>query len=277
MKNTNKITAMMLGAALAVSTVMVGTESIAEARGPMMGGLEMGQGHHHKLFKLMKKLDLRADQRVAVESLVKDMKAKAAPLRKLRKQAMAQAAAGARAGKIDKVAVEALSQQARTQAQALKPDFLTALNKLHAILDQQQRAQLVQLIKEKKQKRGQHFRGKHRNKMQKLAKQLDLTEAQQAQIKTAMMAQFGQFKKDQSAMKGKWQQHRADAQAAAAAFTSDTFDASSLALFNKAPRMGAHKGQRMIAMSDTILPVLTDVQREKLATIIEKRGTRNDK
>lgn len=274
MKHSKKITAMVLGAALAVTTVLVGSERTAQARGPMMGGFGMDEGHQRKLMKLMKKLDLRADQRVAVESLAKDMKRKAKPLRKLRKQAMAQVAAGVRAGKIDQAAVEALIQQAKTQAKALKPDFLTSLNKLHAILDPQQRAQLVQIIKEKKQKRFHKFRGKHRGKMKKMAKKLNLTEDQKDQIKAAMHTQFSQFKKDRPAMRGKWKQRRADAVAAAAAFTSDSFDARSLALFKKGPGMVAHKGKRMIALSEAVLPMLTDAQREKLATIIEKRATR---
>ena len=284
MKRTSKLTAIVLGTTLAVTTAWVGLESTAEARGrghgPMMGG--MGEGPHQKLFKVIKQLDLRADQRVAVESLAKDMKAKCAPLRKLRKQAMTEVAAGVRAGKIDKAQVQALILQAKASAESLKPDFQTSLNKLHAILDPAQRTQLVALIKEKKQEGFKGMRGKHRGKMAKMAKQLNLTEAQQEQIKAAMKAQFknrgkdrsAMSGKDRSAMSGKWQQRRADMKAAAQAFTSDTFDARSLALFQKGPGKSHHKGMRMVKMSETILPILTETQREQLATIIDKRAAR---
>lgn len=274
MKRTNKIVAVVLGATLAVTTAWVGLERSAEARGGhMMGGME---GHQQKLFKLMKKLDLRADQRVAVESLAKDMKAKAAPLRVLHAKAMKQVAEGVRAGKIDQAQVKALIQQAKTQAQALKPDFLTSLNKLHAILDPAQRTQLVQLIKEKKQKRFKGMHGKHRGKMRKMAKELNLTEDQKAQIKTALRAKFRGMHKERGKMSGEWQQRKADMQAAAAAFTSDSFDARSLALFQKkGPGAKAgHMGMKMVTMSETILPILTPDQRELLATKIEKRAAR---
>ena len=276
MKRTSKVIAVTLSAALAVGAYF-SLDSIAEAR-PHRGG---GFAHMGKLKKAMKKLDLRADQRVAVESLAKDMKAKAAPIRKLRQQAIKELAAGVRAGKIDKARAQQLMAQAKSQAEALKPEFQTALNKLHSILDAKQRAQLVDLLKKKRGEKFSKMRGmggKHRGKMQKMAKELGLTDAQKDQIQDVMYAQFkknrGEMRAKRGEMRAKWGQRKADMKAAAEAFKSDSFDARSLAAFQHRPGFAKQKGQRMIAFSEAVLPILTAEQREKLATMIEKRASR---
>lgn len=277
MKRTSKVIAITLSAALAVGAY-ISLETGAEARSRRGGGF----GPMGKIHKLVKKLDLRTDQKVAVESLAKDLRAKAVPVRKLRKQAIRELAAGVRAGKIDKVKAEQLMAQAKSQAKALKPEFQTALNKLHSILDASQRAQLVDLLKEQRgemkgKMRG--MRGKHRGKMQKMAKKLGLTDAQKDQIQDTVYAQFkknrGEMRAKRGEMKGKRSQRKADMQAAAQAFMSDSFDARTLAAFNhKRPGFAKAKGQRMVAFSEAVLPILSAEQREKLATLIEKRADR---
>jgi len=264
MKRFSKATALMLSAALAAGT-WLSLEGTAEAA-PWGGG--HGAGPMKKLLRVMKKLDLRPDQRAAVESLAKDMKAKAAPIRKLRTEAMQELARGVRAGKIDKARANRLIARATTQAKALKPEFITSLNKLHSILDTEQRAELVDMIKERKKR---HFRGKHKGKMKRMAKKLNLTDAQKDRIQDAM---YAQFKKNRGEMRGKWRQKRAELKAAADAFRSDSFDARTLALFQRDPGKLKAKGRKMMALSEAVLPVLTETQREQLATMIETRAAR---
>ncbi len=265
MKRTGKLTALMLSAALVAGTLA--TLGSAADAGPREKG-ERERSPMARLARVMKKLDLRSDQRVAVESLAKDMKAKAAPMRKLRKQGMEELARGVRAGKLDKVRAEQLMAQAKAQAKALKPDFIASLNKLHSILDQEQRAELVNLIKKKHRR---HFRGKHRGKMRKISKKLGLSDDQKDKIQDTM---YSQFKKHRGEMRGEWGKKRTEMKAAAEAFKSDSFDARSLSLFQKAPGFMKHKGQKMMAFAEAVLPVLTEAQRDQLATMIETRAAR---
>lgn len=216
-----------------------------------------------KARKLMKKLDLRADQSAAVERLLQDVRTKLAPARQLKARALQEAASQVRAGKVQRDRLEPLMKAAKAQRKEVKKVAVSAVTRLHQILDKSQREKLVGLI-QKRHKRG-HFRGHHHKMMRKWASKLNLTEAQQDQIEDLMM---DNLLGKRSEMRKQMRKMRDQMKQAAEAFKSDRFDSSQL------PIAGAghgHQGMHelLLGVAEKALPLLMVEQRQVLADSLD--------
>ena len=192
--------------------------------------------HEKKLKEAMDRLQLTADQRVAVESLAKDLKARAEPMRALKTKMKKALADGVRAGTLDSEGIAAIAGQMKKQGEAFKPELAAALNKLHALLDQQQRTELVKMIKQGRQDRS------HRRPGRKLIKALGLSDEQKAQVKKVMISKRGEMKASRGEFKTRARQLRKQAGEAARSFISEDFDATKLPVF--AGEQRSHRGKK---------------------------------
>lgn len=220
------------------------------------------------LEKALKKLDLSAEQRAALDALKANTREKAAPLRTAATAAAKELAHQVKLGAIDQVKLERQVAQLKTASEQVRPAITQAINTLHHTLTPAQRQQLVSALKKKHEKR----RWGHRHhKMKKIAKKLGLSEDQLDRLKEVMMSSF---KGHRSEMKGHHKQHREQLRAAAEAFKSESFDAGSFQIFEGPMARFQPHLQRFTAIAGKVLPLLTPAQREKLAELIEKRAAR---
>jgi Spy/CpxP family protein refolding chaperone len=152
---------------------------------------------------------------------------------------------------------------------AMKPTFIASLNQLHATLDPDQRAKLVQLLEE--------HHAKHRARMEKgegrfgkkLGKRLGITDAQRRQLRQLFLASM--TPQERAEMKQRHEERYQRHKAALEAFKSDTFDAAKLPIFNR-PHPGHLKAERVVRFLNVALPIFTPAQRAQMAQMIEARS-----
>lgn len=237
-------------------------------------------GPHSLLFDALREpsLNLSADQKTAIENAIKtSMPQPNAEQGKAHAQALA---AQIRAGKIDTTAVGPSADEisARDAAEA------KALDTLHATLNADQRKALVGAIEARFDHKGEgreqarvhgenegrreHLRGERgeRGPMHGLLADLDLTQAQEDQIKAKMEA-LKPSEADREAMKAKMQANRDAMKSRLESFATDSFDAK--AFVAAKPEMKG-PGNRMAAELSAVTSVLDASQREKLAQKIEQ-------
>jgi Spy/CpxP family protein refolding chaperone len=213
------------------------------------------------LQRMMDRLDLRADQRAALESLARDLKVKLEPARKLRRQAALELVAQIRAGQINRVRLDEWGRKLQAQRQAVAPEMVAALNQLHRTLTPAQRAKLIDVMEDR-------FMGHagpwgHLRKMHQLKKQLSLSDDQIDRIKASAELVFGS-RSDRMARMATLHDQLEDA---TKAFKSESFDAAKLPIL--AQLQSLHRPEQLVRLIELSLPVLTAEQRNKVATLIE--------
>ena len=237
--------------------------------------------HHGGVLGLIaasiKDLDLSADERANVEKIRADLLAKMEPARAAGKDLANTLADGVAAGAVDRAKADAAINKLVAQVQGLHDASITALNQLHAALNAQQRAKLVEGIqshwekwKEAHGRDEQDDKQHHSGYLLALVQEIGLTKEQAEKIK----ANF------RDKMKASPQEHahkevQDHLQAFATAFKADTFDAKKLSGAKSAnghmARWGAARRARFL---EAAAPVLTPEQRTKLAQMIRERANR---
>lgn len=234
--------------------------AVTEAAGPG-GGL-----HREMVQSVMSKLELRPDQRTALQGLLQRVHAQAAPLRRAHAEVISELAREVRSGSIDRVKLEPLMKRAMDLAPTIRPVMLASVAQLHQTLDRAQREKLVDLIKQ----RGPGHRGLgHRGRFGgALVKRLGLTDDQRDRL---MDLGWDTLKAHHKEMRGRRQEMKRKVEQAAEAFVSDKFDPSQLPLFSDLHQAGQMRGQIMIQLLQQGLPILTSEQRTKLADLLDAR------
>jgi Spy/CpxP family protein refolding chaperone len=252
-------------------------------------GAEMAEGDEHRerhyggvlmLIALsIKDLDLSADQRTAVDKTRAELMTKMEPARAAAKDFANVLADGVAAGNVDRTKADAAINKLVMQVQGIHDASAAALNQLHATLNTQQRATLVDGLQshwEKwKEAHGRDEQDDHQHRsgfLLGLVKQIGLTQDQADKIK----ANF------RERMKGSPQEHQHKEmedhlRAFATAFKADSFDAKKLTNAKMAnghlARWGATRRERFL---EAAAPVLTPDQRAKLAQMIRDRASRTE-
>jgi Spy/CpxP family protein refolding chaperone len=256
--------AMLAGATACGSTVdkteaAASPDTVAQAPhagGPIVAFLDAAQA-----------LSLRPDQRSAIDAARARLEQQAAPVREARAKLAAETAQEVRQGQIDKAKLQPLADQVAAAAGALRPVVQETVQKVHDVLDASQRKALVASLRERAAQR--MGPGEMRGRMQEMAADLGLTDAQRAsirdQVKRTIAARAEAARAEHAAMKARME-------TLAAAFESETFDAKALDvgghLADGAKRlMGLHG-----VFLDATVPVLTPAQREILATKIQQKA-----
>ncbi|MCC6900483.1 MAG: Spy/CpxP family protein refolding chaperone [Polyangiaceae bacterium] len=251
----------------------------AEAREHVRKGAHRGPGF--MLRAALKELELSPAQVQKIEGLLTELDS-AHPAESPSHQAFDQAlAAGVRAGKLDRAALEPHFTALDKSASEGRKKVHAALNELHRTLDAEQRKSLVAALEARTERgdKGRHAFGDeqacggdgqcdHAGKRgfgrrhgpgPGMFHDLDLTDAQREKLQSALP--------DRAAMKGHMKKKGEHMKQLLAAFAGDGFDADKLAAdADKSPR--AHAEARVEHLQ-ALLGVLEPAQREKLAARVE--------
>src|SRR5579883_2649072 len=229
------------------------------AQGPVkMIGLALGE------------VPLRAAQRTEIEKLAADADARHATTKQAR-QALAEAVAQqVEAGKIDRAALQPKIDAVATAMEQVRPADRAAFERLHAILDADQRAAFVNALEAQVHaKMGEHP-GKHH--MHQWATDLKLTDDQKSQIHAIMKDRF-------AAMKSEHERHAKDGHDGAhgkkmlEAFKQDRFVMDEVAPAVDVHAAAKKMSDRMLGFVEAVVPVLTPEQRTIAAQKIRTQAT----
>ncbi len=224
-------------------------------------------------FHALSAVTLRPDQQKTVDGLRATLATQAAPVRAARAALNAEVADEVRSGAMDETRLRSLFQNVKTAVEANRPAMQLAVQQLHDTLDATQRQALVAALPA----RGDHeahapggHRAEMKARMDKIAAELNLTEAQRTAIHDGMRAKFAEHKDAmKDAVRGDHEQMKARMGAITTAFASDTFDAKGLGLGEHAGAMMGHFARMHGAFLEVAVPVLTPAQRAILATKIQ--------
>jgi Spy/CpxP family protein refolding chaperone len=212
--------------------------------------------------------DLRPDQTQAINGIRASLQQQAAPVMAARAKLGAEIASEVRAGKIDETRIQPLVDQVSAAHTANLPAIQQAMNTLHDTLDATQRQALVDGMHAKAA--GWHGKGQMKERMEKMADELGLTDAQRDSIKATLHAERAAHEAQAGAEHPDRAAGKEHMQALAAAFVADKFDAASLNV-GVHQGMATHFSKRMTRFLEAAVPVLTADQRNTLATKIESR------
>jgi Spy/CpxP family protein refolding chaperone len=235
------------------------------------GAQEEWMGPLHGLGEALDALPLRADQRASVEQLKADLKAQSAPVRAAHERVMEAVAASVEAGAVDHATIDPAVSAAQAAAEANRPSFQDAANRLHAILDAGQRQQLVDALRARMHGRHGLLHGlRGGDGLARVADELGLSDDQ----RTAIQSRFEALRQSERAAheqdRATMRDHFDHMKAIAEAFVSDTFDAHALGLGDGMPKVGEFAGGHL-ARIDAALPLLTPPQRVQLAQMIRTK------
>ncbi len=221
-------------------------------------------------------LNLRPDQRSAIEAIRTDLENETRGVHAARQDLAATLADQVAAGRIDD-AVIAQKQAAAVQAvRDAKPAMQDALDRLHHALDAAQRRALVdklrakgEVLRDRMDERG-GARGVLRSRIMRLADQLELTAGQRMTIRDRLREEF---QRDRRAFdESRRAQAHARMREIGQAFLSDSFDARALDVGRDAPDLTQKISSAAVRFVKVVVPVLTPEQRAKLASIIRTRA-----
>jgi Spy/CpxP family protein refolding chaperone len=247
---------------------------------------------------------LRPDQRAELEKLAQEAEARHALLAERRKELMLAIADQVEKGAIDRAALEPTIDRLTADLEKARTEDRAAITRLHAILDKDQRNAFVDALEGQMEAKGEafaHAHGKHGKKgfagfakMKQLADELKLTEEQRSQIREAMKASFkerfehsDQMVKDgpkrhakhfrgEGARAGRGAKHHRFGKHALEAFREDEFDIEAVAPPVRGKVMAAAGTERMTAMAEKILPILTAEQRKIAADKLRSTAQSGD-
>ncbi len=234
-------------------------------------------------------VDLRDDQRAEVVRLMEQTRALLAPLRRERAQLLRDAAASVRAGAVDGPAIKDRVQQMKGTFDQAKPALIRNLDQLHALLDRDQRRQLVDALHQRTKEHlrahglgpgagpgagpgpGEHG-GPHRF-LGRLAAKLGLTVHQQADIRDRLREKLPHHPEG---ARRHHQAMRERMRAAAEAFVADDFEAADLEIWSHHEHRKG-KLDKIIGVSRVVLPILSVEQRARIASRLEHRSAALEK
>ena len=213
-------------------------------------------------------LGVSDDQRATVQQIQQDLSVKLEPMHAAQRSLLLLLADGVMAGSIDKTKVDAaLSDVSGANAMAAQDATAEALNRLHAVLTEPQRAALVQKMEAHWQvwqdanAEGQAGAPLPHDRISTLETHLHLSSDQVNRIRTSFTASTpdATMNVDRATMDTRLK-------AFATAFASDSFDAKTLSTGDgsKSPLM-AFGATRMARLAEAAAPVLTAEQRTKYA------------
>lgn len=238
-------------------------------------GMHHGHGMAAFIVAALGKVEVRPDQKAAIDAAVADLEKQGGAHADAGKQLASDIADGVAAGKIDHAKTDADVKKLVAAVEATKAGVQDDVNNLHKALDAAQRKQLVEAMRAK----GEEMREKegheeseeheHEGKMKMLSDTLGLTPEQtdklKAKMKDVMKGQMATMKTNMGAMH-KHMKEIADA------FESDKFDAKKVGVGKNAPEMARTMAKHRIQFVETVLAVLTPEQRAKFAEHVREHA-----
>jgi LTXXQ motif family protein len=200
---------------------------------------------------------LTAAQRAQIEQLATGAEARHADARAARKDLMTVLATQVQAGQIDRAALQPKIDALTAAMQKAQPGDRAAFEQLHAILDPQQRTEFVDAVKAHVGAHKGEMHDKH--PMKQWAADLQLSDDQSAQIKSAIMDRMHAAAASGGAHD--WSQAKHQGQAMMAAFEQDRFVMNEVAPPRDVQAQVAKMADHMLGFVEAALPVLTPQQR----------------
>ncbi len=211
---------------------------------------------------------LTASQRPVVEKLAADTSARHTASRSAHRDLMIALAAQVQAGAIDRAALQPKIDALGTALQAAQPADRAAFEQLHALLTPDQRTAFVNAVQAHVADRVGAARDKH--PLHQWAVDLQLTDDQKAQIRSAMKANWQEAAHDGNG--APWAEHRQQAKAMLAAFAQDRFVMDEVSPAKDVAARAQHMTARMLGLAEAALPVLTPQQRALAAQKLRDRA-----
>jgi Spy/CpxP family protein refolding chaperone len=202
---------------------------------------------------------LRPEQRAQIDAIKKEAGAKHAAVKKGKKALLEALAAQIGAGKFDAEAMKQASDELMLATMDEAKTHRHALDKLHALLDKKQRAQLAAAIETRMGADDDKRAG--REEMRRLTDILKLTPEQQKK----MAAVFGEDKKDDH---DRGEKAKSREQKMLEAFKSDKYDADKVLPMSAVRASAQQEVSHLFAVVKRILPVLTPEQRVLAADLL---------
>jgi len=212
-------------------------------------------------------LDLRPEQRRQLDATHQEILEKMARMAGQHAGLATELGTAIRSGAVDVEQLRTSFASVVRSAIEMKPVFIKAINQGHQVLDRDQRAKLVQILKAHHEKRAKACEG-HKH-FKRLGAKIGITDQQRQQLRQLVLANM--TADERARMEQRRTTWRERHLAALEAFKADTFDAAKLPAFNRPPhdRLRAEKVVRVLNLA---LPMLSSDQRVNLAKSIELRS-----
>lgn len=259
----------------AVAAAGCGAESSASAVQTAPSALRAG-GPAANVARALDQVVLTSTQRAEAGRAVDALADALAPSRAARRDLLNTLAKGVEAGAVAHADVEKKLEQVAVADAAAVPAVQAAANRLHELLDAEQREELLEAMRDGFREDGDELGGP-RERMKALAKAMDLSSDQKDALRDQMRATLG------AREEGHEDDGRAELKKAfgrmheiAKAFLSDDFDAAKLGLGADATGLRARWLELGVKLVETSLPQLSQTQRKTLGSFLRERLTSLD-
>ncbi len=265
------------------------TSEAATTRAPLATTV---QGPARLFVEALGDVPLTASQRTAVEQLAAAADARHATLRAARQDLVLTLAAQVEAGAIDRAALGPKLDAVAAAMRVAQPADRAALEQLHAVLTPDQRAAFVDAVtarmhreprreaSERSPTEGPPTPGAWKDRgpmgMAKWADELQLTDEQRTQLRAAVMQRMQEPREPGARAE---RDERADfrgakheGQAVMAAFKQESFVLDQVAPPRDVGPMVSRGIERMVALAEVALPILTPAQRSLAAQRLRQRA-----
>jgi Spy/CpxP family protein refolding chaperone len=233
-------------------------------------------GQH--VFRQVYALDLRDEQRAAVNEIEQNLIADLAPHRETVRQVVEFLASGVESGELEARDAEAQEAALVATVADARGTIANAINAVHDTLDAGQRAALVTRLQEQHRRaaaaapaEGAPSTNQHQGPIARLAFELGLTEEQKQSIRDAVQKGVDELFPDHKARR---EANQAKMKALAEAFVSDDFDAADHDLGADVERSFQSFVEVATRAVDVSGHVLTTSQRQALAGVIRSRAAK---
>jgi Spy/CpxP family protein refolding chaperone len=214
--------------------------------------------HMNFVREALTKVSLRPDQQPIVDQLGKDAATRHEAIKTARGALRNAIADQVQAGKIDRAALKPQMDALLAAIDQSRPADRAAMVRLHDVLDKNQRNQFVDALEAQFHDHGAHAGRPGLGHARQWASDLNLTDQQRDQIRTAVR---GKFEGQREQMKEQWHAAREQGQKMLESFRQDQFtlDANSPQLFGR-DKIAGGVG-KMIDFAEAAVPTLTPEQR----------------
>jgi Spy/CpxP family protein refolding chaperone len=225
-------------------------------------------------------VSLRAEQRTEIEKLASDAETRHASGKTARKDLMETVALQVEANKIDRAALQPKIDAVAADMEKARDADRAAFERLHAILDSNQRAAFVSALEANVHGKGHGDDADHKDHakggragMKQWAEDLKLTDDQKKQIFAAMHDKNKDARHGADHARGDHEGRKEHGAKVMEAFKSDHFVMNEVAPKADVKAAATKMTDRMIGMIETALPILMPEQRTLAAQKIRARAT----
>ena len=198
-------------------------------------------------------------QRTEIERLAADAEARHAPIAAARQAVVETLAAQIEKGQIDRAALQAKMDAVAAAWEAARPADRAALERLHYLLDSDQRSALVDALEARIHGHMHDGARSPHGRMEEWATALELTDDQRSQIHDAVVAQFkAQWHSGNAA---RFHEGMEKGKHALESFKEDRFVLDEVAPPADAQEHARAMGGAMIGIVEAVVPLLTPRQR----------------